>query len=272
MALSSGVQAIIDRDFPSRTHPYRIFEQTIVEHLEPSYTVLDIGCGRRAPNLTKLKGRAKVLIGLDLVDFELEEPGLILLTGSVCQLSGIEENSIDLAYSRSVMEHIEDVEAAFCEIFRVLRPDGKYVFLTPNFWDYASLIAYAVPNRFHAKIVSWSEGRAEEDTFPVHYRSNTYHTINRLAKCSKFAIVKFEYLGQYPSHLMFSRTLFSIASRYEKFLERHSGLHWLRGWILCILCKPAGSPPQFSADPMPAMTACSGDPGRHLALSCQGED
>ena len=66
MARSAGVQAMIDRHFSSRTHPYRIFEETIVEHLQPSYTVLDIGCGRRAPSLTKLKGRARSLIGLDI--------------------------------------------------------------------------------------------------------------------------------------------------------------------------------------------------------------
>lgn len=239
MARAAGVQAIIDRQFPARTHPYRKFEQAILDHLEPSHTVLDIGCGRRAPNLIKLRGRAKSLIGLDMVNFETEEPDLSLLTGSVCQMSGIQRNSIDLAYSRSVMEHIEDVEAAFSEIFRVMKPNGKYIFLTPNLWDYASLIACAVPSRLHARIVRWSEGRPEEDTFPTRYRSNTYHSINRLAKRHDLIIRHFEYLGQYPSYLMFNKTLFNMASRYEKFLERHSGLHWLRGWILCILRKPA---------------------------------
>ena len=165
MARAAGVQAIINRQFPSRTHPYRIFEQTILDHLHPSHTVLDIGCGRRAPNLVKLRGRAKVLIGLDVVEFAIRDPDLILRTGSVCQMSEIEPNSIDLAYSRSVMEHIEDTEATFSEIRRVLRANGRYVFLTHNFWDYASLIAYVVPNRFHAKIVRWSEGRSEDNTF-----------------------------------------------------------------------------------------------------------
>ena len=137
------------------------------------------------------------------------------------------------------MEHIEDTETAFSEISRVLKPNGKYMFLTPNFWDYASLIAYAVPNRLHRKIVRWLEGRLEEDTFPTHYRANTHYRINCLAKRHNLILCRFEYLGQYPSYLMFSKMLFSIASRYEKFLERHSRLHWLRGWILCILCKPA---------------------------------
>ena len=238
MARSAAVQAIIDRQFPSRTHPYRIFEQTILDHLDPSHTVLDIGCGRRAPNLIKLKGRAKVLIGIDLAPFEIEDPGLVLHTGSVCQMSGIEANSVDLAYSRSVMEHIEDTGTAFSEICRVLRPNGRYIFLTPNLWDYASLIAYVVPNRLHAKIVRWSEGRSEEDTFPTYYRANTYRRIKSLSERNNLSVRKFGYLGQCPSHLLFSETLFSVAASYEKFLERHSSLHCLRGWILCLLCKP----------------------------------
>jgi ubiquinone/menaquinone biosynthesis C-methylase UbiE len=206
MARPASVQAIIDEHFPSRTHPYRVFEQTIVDHLEPSYTVLDIGCGRRAPNLRKLEGQANVLIGLDVVDFELQEPGLILVRGNACRMSSIERNSIDLAYSRSVMEHVEDAEAAFSEIYRVLKPGGRYIFLTPNFWDYVSLIASAVPNRFHGKIVKWSEGRAEENTFPTYYRSNTHRRISSLAKHNRLTLSKFEYLGQYPSNLMFSKT------------------------------------------------------------------
>jgi SAM-dependent methyltransferase len=151
---------------------------------------------------------------------------------------GIENNSIDLAYSRSVMEHIEDAGRAFSEICRVLRPGGRYIFLTPNFWDYASLIAYVVPNRFHAKIVRWSEGRSEEDTFPTYYRANTYYSIKRMADRSGMIVSQFRYLGQYPSYLMFSSTLFGLAAKYEKFLERHPSLHCLRGWILCVLCKP----------------------------------
>lgn len=111
-ARSCRIQAIINRRFPPQTHPNRIFEQTLFDHLEPGDTVLDIGCGRRAPNLIKLSRR------------------------------------------------------------------------------------------------------------------------------NNFMICKFEYIGQYPSSFRFSEFLFRLASRYERFLE-HRSLHCLRGWILCILCKPA---------------------------------
>ena len=57
------------------------------------------------------------------------------------------------------MEHNEDAESAFSEIFRILKHKGRYIFLTSNFSDYASLMAYVIPNRLHAKIVKWLEGR-----------------------------------------------------------------------------------------------------------------
>ena len=239
MARSCRIQAIINRHFPPESHPYRVFERTILDLLEPDHTVLDVGCGRQVSNLRQLKGRAKVLIGIDVVNFEISDPDLVLLAGSICDMRSIATDSIDLAYSRSVMEHIRDVEAAYTEIHRVLKPGGKYVFLTPNFWDYASLIGCVVPNAFHGKIVRWTEGRPEEDTFPTFYRSNTYHRVARLTRQSGLEIQSFRYLGQYPSYFSFSETVFRLASRYEKFLERRLRLHCLRGWILCTLCKPA---------------------------------
>ena len=135
-----------------------------------------------------------------MVDFEIEYLNIILLSGSACQMSGIERNSIDLAYSRNVMKHLEDAEIAFSEIYKALKPNGRYIFLTPNFWDYASLMAYEIPNRLHAKIVKRSEGRSEEDIFPTYYRSNTYYRINRLARRHRRILSKSEYLRQYPSY------------------------------------------------------------------------
>jgi SAM-dependent methyltransferase len=237
MAAVPEIQAIINRDFPPDNHPYRILERVILNHVDPGCTVLDIGCGRRAPNLMQLKGRAKTLIGIDLLDFELEDPELLLVNADVCDMPAIPSGSVDLAYSRSVMEHIKNVRAAYSEINRVLKPGGKYIFLTPNAWDYASIIAYLVPNRFHGKIAHITEGRHETDVFPTFYQSNTCWKISKLAAASNFAIERFDYIGQYPCYFTFSEPLFYIGSLYEKLLERHRRLHFLRGWILCILSK-----------------------------------
>jgi SAM-dependent methyltransferase len=265
MAGAAAIQAMIDRYFPPHTHPYQVLRRKILDHLEPSHTVLEIGCGRTAPNLLELKGRAEALIGIDLVEFVIADPEIRLLNADVCSMSVVATESIDLAYSRSVMEHIEDVQSAYSEISRVLRPGGKYIFLTPNAWDYASIAAYLVPNRFHAAIVRIVEGRKGQDVFPTHYRSNTVGKIKKISKANSFSIEFVEYLGQYPSYLTFNASLFYIGCQYGRFLERNQRFRFLKGWILCVLSKiadtrwnPSGSRGKVPDDRQAIRSRCPG--------------
>ena len=119
----------------------------------------------------------------------------------------------------------------------VLKPGGRYIFLTPNLWDYGSLISSAVPNRLHPAIVRYVEGRKDEDTFPAYYRSNTRRSIDRLGLRHGFEVEAFRYLGQYPSYLIFNRTLFHLGCKYDRFAASHKSLNFLLGWIFCILRK-----------------------------------
>ena len=57
--------------------------------------------------------------------------------------------SVDIAMARSVMEHVTDPERVYGEMCRVLQARRPLHFLTANLWDYASLIAKVIPNRFH---------------------------------------------------------------------------------------------------------------------------
>src|SRR5688572_2795878 len=139
-------------------HPYRTFEREVERYLRPDSTLLDAGCGRTAPVLATYRGKAKRLIGLDLVPFDQAVSGIELLNGDLGRIA-LPDGSVDLVMSRSVMEHVEDPPAVYREIHRILRPGGHFVFLTANLWDYASLIAKLVPNRFHPWIVARAEGR-----------------------------------------------------------------------------------------------------------------
>ena len=218
-------------------HPYRRFERDVERLLQPSATLLDAGCGRTAPVLSKFQGKAARLIGIDVVDFSADIRGVELHRTDLAA-TGLESASVDLIMSRSVMEHVSDPMAVYSEFARVLRPGGHFVFLTANFWDYASLIAALIPNRFHPWIVARTEGRAEQDVFPIEYKSNTRHAIQRSAQAAGLQVERFEYLGQYPCYFMFNGALFMAATAYEKVIASWRRLHWLRGWILCTLRKP----------------------------------
>jgi len=235
------VEQLKEEYFGGDPHPNSIFEETVLKHLKPSDTILDIGCGRTAPNLRNMRGKAARLIGIELVDFTPETkalPDLELHNNDMANLVDIADASINLAYCRSVMEHIERPEQCYREMYRVLKPGGKFIFLTANIWDYASIIAMLVPNALHPLIVNRTEGREMEDTFPTQYRTNSRRKITRLCQDSGLEIEHFEYLGQYPNYFMFNRYAFLLGSKYELFLRRHPSLHWLRGWILAVVSKP----------------------------------
>jgi SAM-dependent methyltransferase len=232
------VDAQIRAMFPSDTHPNRVLERAIGSRLTPTSAVLDIGCGRTAPNLVKLRGDGRVLYGIDVIDFTVDDDDLQLFSNDVRDMKDIPSGSIDLAYSRAVMEHLETPEAAYAEIARVLKPGGVYVFTTPSIYDYGSIAALVIPNRFHARIVSATEGRAGEDVFPTVFGSNSRRRIERQARDTGLQVLELDYIGQYPSYLVFNRGLFWLGSMYQKAIEKFALTRPLQGWIFCILRKP----------------------------------
>lgn len=239
--MTALAQRLKDRYF-RQDHPYRIFEQRVDRLLEPEHSLLDAGCGRTAPILGGYRGRARRLVGVDLVEFDSRMRDLELYR---CDLASIPiaDDSIDVVMARSVMEHVTDPARVYREMFRVLKPGGHFVFLTANLWDYASLIARVIPNRFHPWIVSRTEGREQEDVFPIAYRTNTRRAIRKWGAQAGFETVAFDYLGQYPSYFMFNGFLFLIATGYEKLIGSSRALSFLKGWIMVTLRKPGiGTP------------------------------
>lgn len=230
---------LLERFYSGRPHPYRMFEDHVTRLLavRPNQTLLDAGCGRTVPVLRKYRGKAGRLIGVELVEFT-DVPDDVEAHNADLGRLPLPDASVDLIMSRSVFEHLTDPESVYREMARVLMPGGRLVFLTANMWDYGTLVARLIPNRLHARIVKHVEGRAEEDTFPTAYRTNTRSDVDRLARAAGLKVESFEYLSQYPNYLMFNAFLFLLGTAYEKLIHRVEALQFLRGWIQVTLVKP----------------------------------
>ena len=227
-----------DRYYDSGAHPYRIFERRVDSLIRPDTRVLlDAGCGRTAPVLRKFLGRVERLIGIEMVEF-VDVPRGIETHNADLALLPLADNCVDLVISRSVFEHLTNPTAVYRELARVLRPGGQLIFLTANMWDYGTLIARLVPNRFHAGVVRLTEGRQDDDTFPTAYKTNTRRDVVRLSSEAGLRVTSFEYLSQYPNYLLFNGALFFLGMCYEKLISRIEALRFLRGWILVIAEKP----------------------------------
>lgn len=234
--MKSSVKWLMDRFYAHREHPYRTFEGLIEKHVQSGAVaaLMDAGCGRTMPVLVKYRGRVPRLAGVELVEFRDPPQGIEAYNADLARIP-VEDASFDLIISRSVFEHLVDPDSVYKEFARVLKPGGRVIFLTANFWDYATQIARLVPNRFHGRIVRFVEGRAEEDTFPTAYKTNTESAVQRLASTHGFVVEDFRYLSQYPNYLLFSAPLFFLGSLFEKLINNVNALRFLRGWLLVTL-------------------------------------
>jgi SAM-dependent methyltransferase len=228
--------------FADAPHPYRTLEQEIERRIDARTVILDAGCGRKAEVLNRFSRAVKTAVGIDVVGFlpATGDPRIQLLNADLSRIA-LRQASVDVAMSRSVLEHVRDPLEVYAEVYRVLKPGGRFVFLTPNLWDYGAAASKVIPNALHPWIVRKLEGRLEEDTFPTYYRSNTSAAVRRLARKTGFAVESIRFLGQYPCYFMCNPVLFLIGTAYEKLLAKFAVLHKFRGWLLVILTKPAVS-------------------------------
>ena len=96
--------------------------------------VLDAGCG--SGSLTRwLLDHGASVIGVDASPHMLEQARKIIKNKAVLRLHDlrepmdfIENDSIDLVTSSLVLHYLDELEQAFSEFYRVLRPGGHLVF------------------------------------------------------------------------------------------------------------------------------------------------
>jgi len=127
-------------------------------------------------------------------------------------------NFFDLVVSEWGLEHLPDTQKAFRKIYRVLKPGGKVIFLTPNIWNYNVWIILAIPNRFHDFFTRKLYGRQEGDTYPVRYKINSVKKIAETLEPMGFKKSQIILNGD-PSYISLNKPLFAIACLFEKVLD-----------------------------------------------------
>ena len=214
------------------------YRELIRKYVSPGHRLLDAGCGRYMKFCKELSDTARV-VGIDL-DSVLETDNQRAPFGIRGDLSRLPfpSNYFDIVISRSVVEHLEDPPRVFREFCRVLRPGGKVVIVTPNKYDYVSLIAAVTSYRLHRGLVSRIFRVSEHDVFPTLYRANTLSSIRRTLISAGFIPKELDTVNHYPAYLMFSPVLFRLGVLYER-LTSLKPFRSLRGSLLCVFEKRA---------------------------------
>ncbi len=219
-----------------------LYREAIRRHLKPGQRLLDAGCGRYLTFSKELTDTAHV-VGIDLesvLETDNRQPPFGV-RGDLGQLP-FQAGYFDIIISRSVVEHLDNPLAVFREFSRVLRPGGKVVIVTPNKYDYVSLVAALTPYSLHRSFVSRIFPVSEDDVFPTRYRANTLSALDRTMRMAGFLSRELDTVNHYPAYLMFSPVLFRIGVLYER-LTSLRPFRSLRGSLLCVFEKqPATAP------------------------------
>ena len=126
--MSPFSEYLLNRFYEDDAHPYRVFESEVESHLTSETVLLDAGCGRSVPVLRKFLGRAKRLIGIEMVDFVGVPDGIETYHADLSRIP-LPPESVDLVMSRSVFEHLTDPDAVYRELFRVVSKGEESCFL-----------------------------------------------------------------------------------------------------------------------------------------------
>lgn len=127
------------------------------------------------------------------------------------------DGEIDLLVSRTVLEHVRDVESAAREMARVLRPGGQTFHLLPCRYALFALIARIVPfdlaKRVLHIIVPGSQGVVE---FDVYYDHGHPKELERVFSAAGFRDVELECTWDQSAYFQAVFPVFLVVLLYQR--------------------------------------------------------
>ncbi|MFH0818404.1 MAG: methyltransferase domain-containing protein [Patescibacteria group bacterium] len=140
------------------------------------------------------------------------------MIGSIEQ-TPLESNSIDIVISEFVLEHLQNPTVALKEIFRVLKPNGVLIFITPNVVNPVMILSNILPYKWH-KLLRQALLKKQAEPHPTYYKANTYRNLLKLGKNSGFNERCILRAGN-PEYLGFCKPLVLPAILFEKIIDNH---------------------------------------------------
>ncbi|RMG87118.1 MAG: class I SAM-dependent methyltransferase [Chloroflexi bacterium] len=211
-------QAIFDRTYPNFRDAGQRYADRIAAALTEETRLLDVGCGRTSLAADVMQ-QAQARIGIDLSFSDLQHnTSMHAVAMADAAHLPFPDAHFDLLVSQWVVEHFVEPEAAFTEMARVLRPDGRLVLLTTNANNYIPLVSRLVPDGLQRFMIEKLLRRPSHESFPTTYRANTRRAIQRIASRTGFEVESLEFVGN-PFYMAFNVLAFRVAMLYERMTD-----------------------------------------------------
>jgi SAM-dependent methyltransferase len=216
------------------------FAEFVRSHINRQMIVLDLGAGRGKPGPVNYRADAKMVVGVDPDAAIMRNPFVHGRVQAPAEQLPFRTGSFDLVFSDWVVEHLPSPKQAVIEVYRVLKPGGRFIFRTGNLLHYSYAIARLTPHWFHLKVANWARGLPKDtaDPYPTYYRMNTPRTVHKLLTAAGFIREALLMWEPSPSYLRFSAVAFLLGVGYERLMNRFEALKPLRAFIIVCYRKP----------------------------------
>lgn len=205
---------------PGYTGGDRPFHSLCEAHIRRGSEVLEIGSGP-SNEFTEVLARIGKVTGVDIDSAVLKNE----FCTDAKVFDGLHlpfpDSSVDACVSNWVLEHVENPEAHFKEVARVLRPHGIYCFRTTNLYHYVGLGARITPHGIHLALANRLRtlGPEAHDPYPTYHRANSRKRIRHLIHQSGLRINKLELIEPEPSYGRLHAGLFYPMMVYERMVN-----------------------------------------------------
>jgi SAM-dependent methyltransferase len=223
-----------------RSSQYAYYDR--LRKLVPQKIWLDAGCGHQVFTEWMLKEGAEVMASsAQVFGIDPDWPSLRQHTGMLNKVASylsplpFRKESFDVVSANMVVEHLYAPELELHEVYRVLKPNGVFIFHTTNRHAFAIRVASHVPDKIKTKVIWLLERRLEEDVYPTYYRINTTSQIQKLAARANFSVENITAINTSASTAVLGPVAW-FELRYLRCLE-HARLAHLRSNFVVTLRK-----------------------------------
>lgn len=200
-------------DVTYATTPFTDYPSALVDYLISKYkiqkdsVILDLGCGRgeilKYFCVNGMKG-----FGIDQADTAKKLcPSAIIKTGNIEKKLPFSDNTFDIVFSKSVLEHFYYPEKILEEVFRIIKPNGMVITMTPD-WAY--------------NIIYFHEDFTHRTAFTLQ-SINDIHEVSGFSNVKSHRFIQLPILWRFPILKMFAflcRNLLPDSfKRYSKFIR-----------------------------------------------------
>ncbi len=202
------------------------FQHRVAASLTAESRVLDLGCGRGG--IVERLGALGTWVGIDpdLVSLQQHRSARLRRGCADSEHLPFASGTFDIVTASWVLEHLPHPAATFEEITRVMRPGGRFFFLTPNAAHPLPRLSAALARLQNVQDLAVGSvyGRSADDTFPVTYRANTIEAIERLAIRAGLRLVDVSMVDD-PTYFAWNDFTFTVAAIAELLLPAGWQVH-----------------------------------------------